>query len=87
MRIDLDNVYSIKSDENNFILVENRVKGKDSANAGEAYEVSVGYYGTLPAALNGYVKNYLRKNEDISNIEELIEAVNELYTTISKLAN
>ena len=87
MRIDLDNVYSIKSDENSFILIENRVKGKDSANAGEAYEVSVGYYGTLPAALNGYVKNYLRKNEDISNIQELIEAVNELHTTISKLAN
>ena len=87
MRIDLDNVYSIKSDENNFILVENRVKGKDSANVGEAYEVSVGYYGTLPVALNGYVKNYLRKNEDISNIEELIEAINELHTTISKLAN
>ncbi len=87
MRIDLNNVYSIKSDENNFILIENRVKGKDSANVGEAYEVSVGYYGTLPTALNGYVKNYLRKNEDISNIEELIEAINELHTTISKLAN
>lgn len=87
MRIDLDNVYSIKSDENNFILVENRVKGKDSVNVGEAYEVSIGYYGSLQAALNGYVKNYLRKNEDISNIQELIEAVNELHTTISKLAN
>ena len=87
MRIDLDNVYSIKSDENNFILIENRVKGKDSANAGEAYEVSVGYYGSLSSALNGYVKNYLRKNEDISNIEELIEAINKLHTTISKLAN
>lgn len=87
MRIDLDNVYSIKSDENNFILVENRVKGKDSINAGEAYEVSVGYYGSLSSALNGYVKNYLRKNEDISNIEELIEAINELHTTINKLAN
>lgn len=87
MRIDLDSVYSIKSDENNFILVENRVKGKDSVNVGELYEVSIGYYGSLPAALSGYIKNYLRKNEDISNIEELIEAVNELHTTISKLAN
>mgnify|MGYP003402492634 FL=1 len=87
MRIDLDNVYSIKSDENNFILVENRVKGKDSVNVGEAYEVSIGYYGSLSVALSGYIKNYLRKNEDISNIEELIEAVNELHTTISKLAN
>ena len=87
MRIDLDSVYSIKSDENNFILVENRVKGKDSVNVGEAYEVSIGYYGSLQAALSGYIKNYLRKNEDISNIEELIEAVNELHTTISKLAN
>lgn len=87
MRIDLDNVYSIKSDENNFILVENRVKGKDSVNVGEAYEVSIGYYSSLPASLSGYIKNYLRKNEDISNIEELIEAVNELHTTISKLAN
>lgn len=87
MRIDLDNVYSIKSDENNFILVENKVKGKDSANVGEAYEVSIGYYGSLQAALNGYVRNYLRKNEDISNIRELIEAVNELHTTISKIVN
>ena len=87
MRIDLDNVYSIKSDENNFILVENRVKGKDSVNVGEAYEVSIGYYGSLQEVLSGYIKNYLRKNEDISNIEELIEAVNELHTTISKLAN
>lgn len=87
MRIDLDNGYSIKSDENNFILVENRVKGKDSVNVGELYEVSIGYYGSLPAALNGYVKNYLRKNDNISNIEELMEAINELHTTISKLAN
>lgn len=87
MRIDLDNVYSIKSDENNFILVENKVKGKDSVNVGEAYEVSSGYYGSLQAALNGYVRNYLRKNEDISNIRELIEAVNELHTTISKIVN
>lgn len=85
MKIDLDSKYSIKTDENNFVLIETKIKGNESKKAGEVYESTVGYYGTLEQCLKGYVKNYLRKNEDISNIKELISSINLLNETIKRV--
>lgn len=58
----LDDVYRIKNDENNFTLVEVRIRGEKAKNAGEEREVTVGYYGNLKAALEGYVRNSLRSD-------------------------
>lgn len=66
----LDEKYRIKNDENNFTLVEVRIRGEQAKNAGEEREVAIGYYGNLKAALEGYVRNSLRTElpEDIQPI-------------------
>lgn len=59
----IDEKFGITSDENNFVLFELKVLGEKSKNAGELTEATVGYYGTLQAALKGYAKYALRSSE------------------------
>lgn len=85
MRLDFKDYY-IDSDEHNFILGKVNVKGEDSANAGETYEVAIGYYGTLGQALKGYLKHSLRKNsDDVTNVESLLKRLDELEVKIDKV--
>lgn len=85
MRLDFKDYY-IDSDEHNFILGKVNIKGEDSANAGETYEVNIGYYGTLGQALKGYLKHSLRKNsDDVTTVESLLKRLDELETKIDKV--
>lgn len=85
MRVMLDDKYGIGSDENNFVLFEVKVKGKDSKDVGGVYDVTIGYYGNLEQALQGYVRNSLRKDNDINHLKELVNAIDKLNKTIKDI--
>ena len=73
MRLNFKDFY-IDTDEHNFILGKINVKGEDSINVGQEYDVAIGYYGTLGQALKGYLKHSLRKNSDaVKDVKRLDE--------------
>ena len=85
MRVMLDERYGIGSDENSFVLFEVKVKGKDSKDVGGVYDVTIGYYGSLEQALQGYVRNSLRRNDEINHLKELVNAIDKLNKTIKDI--
>lgn len=85
MRVMLDDKYGIGSDENNFVLFEVKVKGKDSKDVGGVYDVIIGYYGNLEQTLQGYVRNSLRRDNDINHLKELVNAIDKLNKTIKDI--
>ena len=56
MKIMIDDIYGICSDENNYILFELKTRGEKAKNVGEVVESNVGYYGTIQAALSGMLR-------------------------------
>ena len=86
MKIKLDNKYAIITDDHNFTLCHIKVKGSESANAGEEYFTPIGYYGKFKGALKGYLEYSLRRDsETIETIEELIKRLDEIETNIMNL--
>ena len=84
MYINLDENYIIKSDENNYILCELRVASDSAKNAGETIEKTVGYYGTIQAALKGYAKISTRQpNQD--GYKELLQKLDAIEQAILKV--
>lgn len=84
MYINLDETYIIKSDENNYILCELRVASDSAKNAGEIVEKTIGYYGTIQAALRGYTKISTRQpNQD--GYKELIQKLDAIEQAILKV--
>lgn len=82
MRLNFKDFY-IDTDEHNFILGKINIKGEESANAGETYDVAIGYYGTLGQALKGYLKHSLRKNSDaVRDVESLMKRLDEIEAKI-----
>jgi hypothetical protein len=73
----LDEQYSILNDENNFKLIEHKIKGEKAKNIGEGREVVQGYYGTLEAALTGYIKHSTRSDlpEDIQALSDKLDSI------------
>ena len=47
MKIMIDDIYGICSDENNYVLFELKTRGEKAKNVGEVVESNVGYYGTI----------------------------------------
>lgn len=80
MILKIDSDYIITSDENNFILSNVYLSGDKSKNPGEEKVKTIGYYGSLESALNGYVKISLRNLEGdllnvINKLDELKESI------------
>lgn len=88
MIIELTKDWNISTDDANFTLNSIRVV-KEGDNAGNTYEVAVGYYGTLEASLKGFVKHALRKDQDTVALKKVGEKIEELYSFIKgiKLEN
>ena len=84
MKIMIDNIYGICSDENNYILCELKVASESAKNAGEIVEKTVGYYGTIQAALKGYAKISTRQpNQD--GYKELLQKLDAIEQAILKV--
>ena len=81
MIIELTKDWNISTDETNFTLNSIRVV-KEGDNAGNTYEVAVGYYGTLEASLKGFIKHSLRKDQDTVALKKVGEKIEELYSLI-----
>lgn len=81
MRLMIDEKIGISSDENNFILFEIKVRGKDSKEAGAEFESTLGYYGTLQAALKGYAK-YSVRHSDVKGMKELMAQLDAIEKAI-----
>lgn len=81
MIIELTKDWNISTDETNFTLNSIRVV-KEGDNAGNTYEVAVGYYGTLEASLKGFIKHSLRKDQDTVVLKKVGEKIEELYNFI-----
>ena len=81
MIIELTKDWNISTDETNFTLNSIRVV-KEGDNAGNTYEVAVGYYGTLEASLKGFIKHSLRKDQDSIALKKVGEKIEELYNFI-----
>lgn len=81
MIIELTKDWNISTDETNFTLNSTRVV-KEGDNAGNTYEVAVGYYGTLEASLKGFIKHSLRKDQDTVVLKKVGEKIEELYSFI-----
>ena len=84
MKIMIDDIYGICSDENNYILFEMKTKGEKSKNVGEVVESNVGYYGTIQQALKGYAKISTRQpNQD--GYKELLQKLDAIEQAILKV--
>lgn len=81
MRIELTDNWVIQTDENNFALLNIRIV-QEGENAGNTYEVSLGYYGTLEASLKGFIKHSLRKDQDTVALKKVVAKIEELYSFI-----
>ena len=47
--------------------------------------MTIGYYGNLEQALQGYVRNSLRRDNDINHLRELVNAIDKLNKTIKDI--
>ena len=83
MIIKLDDKFSLVTDDYNFVLNGIKIKGEDSVNPGEEYLSPVGYYGTLKASLEGYLRHSLRKDTNgVDNVDKLLNKLNEIQESI-----
>jgi len=86
MYLKLDERFVITTDQNNFVLSELKVKGKESKNDGEEYLVAIAYYGTLQFALRGYVKNSVRLDSDsIKDVKLLMNKLEDIENIIRNI--
>ena len=84
MKIMIDDIYGICSDEANYILFELKIRGEKAKNVGEVVESNVGYYGTIQAALKGYAKISTRQpNQD--GYKELLQKLDAIEQAILKV--
>lgn len=83
MNIKIDNNYSLRSDLRNVILVENKII-QEGENKGKPTETTIGYYGTVEGALNGYLK--VKTNlSNATSIKELLDEIKSVKTIISEV--
>ena len=83
MVIKLDDKFALVTDDYNFVLNGIKIKGEDSVNPGEEYLSPVGYYGTLKASLEGYLRHSLRKDTNgVDNVDKLLNKLNEIQESI-----
>lgn len=86
MYLKLDDKFVITTDQNNFVLNELMVKGKESKNVGEEYLVALAFYGSLQFAIRGYLKNSLRiDSDDINSVETLLNKLDIIEDIIGKI--
>lgn len=86
MYLKLDDKFVITTDQNNFVLNELKIKGKESKSAGEEYLVALAFYGSLQFAIRGYLKNSLRMDSDnINGVESLLNKLDTIEAIISKI--
>lgn len=84
MKIMIDDIYGICSDENNYILFELKTRGEKAKNVGEQVEANIGYYGTIQQALKGYAKISTRQpNQD--GYKELLQKLDAIEQAILKV--
>ncbi|MBU5424982.1 DUF5405 family protein [Tissierella pigra] len=83
MKIQIDDKYQITSDSMNYILQEKR-EVKEGKDKGEVREVTLGYYGTITNALQGYKETQIR-NSDVTTIDELMKLIKDLDKKIETL--
>lgn len=88
MEIQLDGQYYLRTDENNFVLQELKIKGKESKKEGDTYFITVGYYGNLQSALKSYLKYAIRNStyggREITTIQDLIVKIESIENKIDK---
>ena len=83
MIIKLDDKFALVTDDYNFVLNGIKIKGEDSVNPGEEYLSPVGYYGTLKASLEGYLRHSLKKDSNgVDNVDKLLNKLNEIQESI-----
>ena len=86
MNVKIDEQFGISTDENIFILYEVKTKGKESKDFGAEYESTIGYFGTLPKALEGYLKHSLRKNSNgVKTTIDLLARLEDLNACINNM--
>lgn len=83
MKIQIDDKYQITSDSMNYILQEKR-EVKEGKDKGEVREVTLGYYGTITNALQGYKELQIR-DSDVTTIDELMKLIKDLDKKIETL--
>ena len=89
MNIKLDKYFSITKDENNFFLnYRNEDGGRNYTRKGvtkKGVASDVWYYPTLELALKSYVNNSLIKVGKSESIDELLEELIQIETTIKNV--
>lgn len=75
------NFYIDFDGDSNFTLKEKKifVTGK---NAGDSYEETIGYFGSLSSAVNRYILRQLGEADDTASLKEFIERYEQLVKEV-----
>ena len=83
MNIQIDSKYSLRSDQDQYILMEHKIAGDNSKEPGKEYTVNAGYYVRLKSALNAYLDKKI-KGSNATTINELLEDVHKARKCIEQ---
>lgn len=80
MNIEIDERYSLNSDERNVILIRKEII-RSGKKKGKIREFNIGYYGTVQATLKGYLRVKINISE-ATTIQELLQDIKKIEKTI-----
>jgi hypothetical protein len=84
MKIKIDEDYYIQLDTNGnytLYLTKTSLSGKSK---GEEFDNTIGYYSSVPSALNRYVKHKLSSKGETVSIEQYLNQYNEIVENLIK---
>jgi hypothetical protein len=77
--------FIIRCTDTSFDLIEVRVYGDKSKQAGTEYEKNIGYYSSLSGALRKAAILKANRSGDKTNLKEYIDRIESFYTKLLKL--
>ena len=83
LNIKIDDKYVITADSRNYMLQEVKI-AKEGKNKGEETHYTIGYYGKIGQALQGFKEHKIRTS-NISNFDELLTTIQDIDRTIKKI--
>lgn len=86
MNIQIDDKYSLQTDQEQYILQERKEAGQTAKEPGKEYIVNIGYYMRLQAALNAYLERKVRGSK-AETITELLDDVHKARETIEEFCH
>lgn len=77
-----ENFYVNFDKDGNYTLCEKRVT-QSGKNAGNEYDIVIGYYSTLSSAVKRYISRQLGESEDTITIEQFLEVYEKLVDEVT----